>query len=1154
MGHIFDTLPEQWEVALQYSGNLPFTLQKAMTEYYLLASGHAQQWLNRSHNALTAHQGYIAEEAAAPGLVDALTEFKRTWDSYKGTDEERALGLRVAYISNNPNPDGQKDRLDIADGPEEYHRAHLTYHPTYRKILYERGYHDLFMFDLTGNLVYSVYKQLDYGTNFRAKGNGVWKDSGLGDSFETAIANPDKINVVDWRPYGPAGGIMSSFLSTGVRQRDGRLLGVFATELPPEAKPFDSLVLLSNAIRDLDASMLSFKFGETFKGQVIVPPPNQAISDKLFLFGDEWSKVRMTLSSSLSWAGVATLVTNTAALIGAAETFLQTYATSASALAPDLETSRIVMVSAHRQSVQSMCSQAVLIGMEGKAATTQGSRPVLAAEMVAFEARHAKLVESLEGRRLVGISNVLLSNFVDGVTTAWTPMKITLTRIAEGVVGSASDTVLWDVVTQTDTLAGEVEKVFEALATTTRTTTLMTVEILAPMPFSGDWSAGPTMKVSSLLAQGLINEQQNVLRGYNLQSVFFDDKCDSVESSQLVLGEMARKDTYVALGGAGCSAVCESVSFLAQTQNLPFLSYDCAAASLSDTTTYPTITRFGTVTTAAVDVIKVIGDNYSWPEITIISGDRTKYGTEADYMQTQFTAQGFTSSYESAKEDQWNEIKDMMTRLKVAAKGKDRVYFLIGTEDYFRKLICSSIVVEAEPGITWLSRGAFTDEWWTKTDTLAGLHQQWIVEEGTSLRLKAAFAEFKGSWDVYTNRTAMHRQIALSGLYATPARENLDVATCGNQDCPEAYHAVHKKWHPIYRALLREKGYFDVYIFDLQGDLMYTVYKDTDFATNFALDGQGQWRNTGLGDAFRTSVENPDNVSYTDWKPYGPAGGALAAFMSTGIREPIENAVVGVYAVQLPTGYQRSIEETEPDCSLDAITNSWEGAINIVGYGRPTEDKMVTPLPCFEGHSPQSFLGLLDQHLLGGYPLGNKETMVDRPYGEIKAQAADAVCVVAFTVKHLLEQGHTIEEIQRPDTSLYMKFVAHIKENIDFQGASGHVKFYGNDKPNYLVVQQVQQGSSADVGLVNPIINYATQDKEEITTSMLTWINAGPDGSVWKKEKADAVATDDFPYWTIQVFVPTILMCVPSIAGIINGWRAGKQENVNLASSAGAKK
>ena len=35
-------------------------------------------------------------------------------------------------------------------GPEFYHQAHKQFHPTYRAILYERNYYDIFMFDLQG--------------------------------------------------------------------------------------------------------------------------------------------------------------------------------------------------------------------------------------------------------------------------------------------------------------------------------------------------------------------------------------------------------------------------------------------------------------------------------------------------------------------------------------------------------------------------------------------------------------------------------------------------------------------------------------------------------------------------------------------------------------------------------------------------------------------------------------------------------------------------------------------------------------------------------------------------------------------------------------------------------------------------------------------
>ena len=47
-------------------------------------------------------------------------------------------------------------------------------------------------------------QELDYATNFLADGPGEWKDSGLGEAFRAAVANPDGINIIDWKPYGPS--------------------------------------------------------------------------------------------------------------------------------------------------------------------------------------------------------------------------------------------------------------------------------------------------------------------------------------------------------------------------------------------------------------------------------------------------------------------------------------------------------------------------------------------------------------------------------------------------------------------------------------------------------------------------------------------------------------------------------------------------------------------------------------------------------------------------------------------------------------------------------------------------------------------------------------------------------------------------------------
>ena len=48
--------------------------------------------------------------------------------------------------------------------------------------------------------------------------------------------------------------------------------------------------------------------------------------------------------------------------------------------------------------------------------------------------------------------------------------------------------------------------------------------------------------------------------------------------------------------------------------------------------------------------------------------------------------------------------------------------------------------------------------------------------------------------------------------------------------------------------------------------------QELDYATNFLADGPGQWKDSGLGEAFRAAVVNPDIINIIDWKPYGCHG------------------------------------------------------------------------------------------------------------------------------------------------------------------------------------------------------------------------------------------------------------------------------------------
>ena len=78
---------------------------------------------------------------------------------------------------------------------------HERYHDTYRTLLRTKGYYDIFLFDTSGDLIYSVYKELDYATNFV---DGPYKQSGLGKAFRAALAQPDTVHVIDFEPYEPS--------------------------------------------------------------------------------------------------------------------------------------------------------------------------------------------------------------------------------------------------------------------------------------------------------------------------------------------------------------------------------------------------------------------------------------------------------------------------------------------------------------------------------------------------------------------------------------------------------------------------------------------------------------------------------------------------------------------------------------------------------------------------------------------------------------------------------------------------------------------------------------------------------------------------------------------------------------------------------------
>ncbi|MBL7922230.1 MAG: SpoIIE family protein phosphatase [Bacteroidia bacterium] len=141
-----------------------------------------------------------------------------------------------------------------------------------------------------------------------------------------------------------------------------------------------------------------------------------------------------------------------------------------------------------------------------------------------------------------------------------------------------------------------------------------------------------------------------------------------------------------------------------------------------------------------------------------------------------------------------------------------------------------------------------------------------------------------------------------------------------------SYSKSHAKYHTMLSDFAEKFGFYDIFLIDAEtGDIVYTVYKEVDFATSLT---DGPYNNTNLADAFNevAASENESLVYQVDYRPYHPSYNAPSAFIACGIYE--DHKKIGVLAFQMP------IEKIN-----DIMTN--KGNWKNVGLGNTGETYIV---------------------------------------------------------------------------------------------------------------------------------------------------------------------------------------------------------------------
>jgi methyl-accepting chemotaxis protein len=112
----------------------------------------------------------------------------------------------------------------------------------------------------------------------------------------------------------------------------------------------------------------------------------------------------------------------------------------------------------------------------------------------------------------------------------------------------------------------------------------------------------------------------------------------------------------------------------------------------------------------------------------------------------------------------------------------------------------------------------------------------------------------------------------------------------------QTYHADHATFHPYFRTVVDRGGFYDFFLFDLDGNIVYSTAKEADFATNIL---NGPYASSNLSEAVAAAFSGGDNmVHIADFQPYAPSAGIPASFLVTPVTAA-DGRRIGALGLQL---------------------------------------------------------------------------------------------------------------------------------------------------------------------------------------------------------------------------------------------------------------
>ncbi|MDY0327607.1 MAG: methyl-accepting chemotaxis protein [Arcobacteraceae bacterium] len=158
-----------------------------------------------------------------------------------------------------------------------------------------------------------------------------------------------------------------------------------------------------------------------------------------------------------------------------------------------------------------------------------------------------------------------------------------------------------------------------------------------------------------------------------------------------------------------------------------------------------------------------------------------------------------------------------------------------------------------------------------------------------------------------------------------------------NQKYESSYMKAHKKYHSTFDMFLGKYNLYDIFMVNIDGDLIYTDFKEKDFATNL---NNGIYSNTGIARAYQKAMTLKEGeVAFDDFVPYEPSYNLAAAFIATPIF--IDGIKQGVLIFQMPIGVINNIMSFDGKYVEAGLGNSGESYLVGEDYKMRNDSRFI---------------------------------------------------------------------------------------------------------------------------------------------------------------------------------------------------------------------